>query len=64
MNGVRTRRQAARADKMTEQELVSNGNGKLHEPTEASKETSENIFLFYPNIIGRHRECEGGCSIF
>lgn len=64
MNGVRIRRQAAQADKMTQQEAISIGDGRLHEPTETNKETSENIFLFYPNIIGRHRECEGGCSIF
>ena len=52
MNGVRTKRQAAKADKMAQQDVISNGNGEVHKPTKPSKESSENIFLFYPNIIG------------
>ena len=37
---------------MAQQEVISNGNGGVHKPTRPSTESSENIFLFYPNIIG------------
>lgn len=63
MNGVRTRRQTAQGDKMAQQEVIYNGNGKLHEPTKASNDSSENIFLFYPNLIGMYGESQGGCSL-
>ena len=53
--GVRTRRQAAAEAKQVAEKATMNGhaNGSAgpREPAMVA-ETSENIFLFYPNIIG------------
>ena len=53
--GVRTRRQAAAEAKQVARKATMNGhaNGSAgpKEPAMVA-ETSENIFLFYPNIIG------------
>lgn len=52
--GVRTRRQAAAA-KQEIMKPVMNGhaNGSAHSrSSESESETHENIFLFWPNIIG------------
>ncbi|KAA6412141.1 MAG: CDP-diacylglycerol-inositol 3-phosphatidyltransferase PIS [Lasallia pustulata] len=40
---------------MAQQEVISNSNGGVHKPTRPRKESSENIFFFYPNIIGYSR---------
>lgn len=55
----RTRRQAAKAQNASssssdsEPEVKSNGNGAAHGAADASDNAPrENIFLFYPNIIG------------
>ena len=53
--GVRTRRQAAAEGKQVVEKPTMNGhaNGSANPGRSAAKnETSENIFLFYPNIIG------------
>ncbi|KAI9681091.1 MAG: CDP-diacylglycerol-inositol 3-phosphatidyltransferase [Caeruleum heppii] len=60
MSGVRTTKQRAEEDSLlSESELdgVMNGNGKLHSPSKSRAviESSENIFLFYPNLIGYSR---------
>ena len=58
MNGVRTRRQAAIEADSDEQNQTPNGNinGHAIAPKDISANTKlpENIFLFYPNIIGIH----------
>ena len=56
MNGVRTRRQAAK-DTYSEDEdkpVSGNINGHALSPHDAKlrKDPEENIFLFYPNLIG------------
>ena len=50
MNGIKTRRQAAEED----QKPVNGQNGSIDRARDpaADTELSENIFLFYPNIIG------------
>lgn len=54
----RTRRQAAKAQNTSsssdsEHEVRSNGNGAARGAADASDDAPrENIFLFYPNIIG------------
>ena len=56
MAGARTRKQMAAE---LQQEAAHNGNGKAQETVAslkpASEETTENIFLFWPNIIGYWR---------
>ena len=51
MNGVRTRKQAKEAEEL-KATANGNGNGKV-DYSHPNTEVSENIFLFYPNIIGR-----------
>ena len=66
--GVRTRRQAAAEAKQVAEKATMNGhaNGSVgpKEPAMVA-ETSENIFLFYPNIIGteplNHSMYGNGC---
>ncbi|KAJ4136110.1 phosphatidylinositol synthase 1 (CDP-alcohol phosphatidyltransferase1) [Fusarium equiseti] len=57
--GARTRRQAAKAQGSSsdsEPEVKSNGNGVARDTADASDAAPrENIFLFYPNIIGYAR---------
>jgi CDP-diacylglycerol--inositol 3-phosphatidyltransferase len=50
----RTRRQAAKASNASssEAEVKSNGNGIAHRADVSDDAPRENIFLFYPNIIG------------
>lgn len=55
--GARTRRQAAKvqgsSSSDSEPEVKSNGNGVARGTADASDAAPrENIFLFYPNIIG------------
>ena len=53
--GVRTRRQAAAAAKQVAEKPIMNGhaNGSVgYKKSAVVAGTSENIFLFYPNIIG------------
>ena len=53
--GVRTRRQAARAANQEVQKPMNghiNGSAHPHEPVPLIPQKKENIFLFYPNIIG------------
>jgi hypothetical protein len=57
--GVRTRRQAAAVAKQVQEKPLMNGhangsvNGSAHSKSSTARpEMSENIFLFYPNIIG------------
>lgn len=63
MSGARTRRQAALAaadetptkkgsEPVTEQKVLTNGNGEVHAPLVEANEPKENIFLFAPNLIG------------
>ncbi len=61
MNGVMTRKQAADKSRGEERQQLMNGNGKLHRPAGSRSESvpKENIFLFYPNLIG---ECLCDCS--
>ncbi|MCJ1230158.1 CDP-diacylglycerol-inositol 3-phosphatidyltransferase [Toensbergia leucococca] len=60
MNGVRIRKQKGEASKK-DQKLMSNGHANMHGQPAPEKglssrtESSENIFLFYPNIIGYSR---------
>lgn len=52
MNVVRDRKQKREAEN---QKVIANGNGDLRLKASialAGSEPSENIFLFYPNIIG------------
>lgn len=61
MNVVRDRRQEREAEN---QEVVANGNGDLRPNASivlAGSQPSENIFLFYPNIIGM--SCGGATVI-
>ncbi|KAK3178414.1 hypothetical protein OEA41_000549 [Lepraria neglecta] len=56
--GVRTRRQAAATAEQVPEKPKMNGhaNGSVHPRSSTMRpETSENIFLFYPNIIGYSR---------
>ncbi|MCJ1374077.1 CDP-diacylglycerol-inositol 3-phosphatidyltransferase [Loxospora ochrophaea] len=53
MNGVRTRKQAKEAEEL-KATANGNGNGKV-DYSHPNTEVSENIFLFYPNIIGYSR---------
>ncbi|KAI9880253.1 MAG: CDP-diacylglycerol-inositol 3-phosphatidyltransferase [Pleopsidium flavum] len=57
MNGVRTRRRTAEESRGEERQQLMNGNGKVHGPTGRRRESlpTENIFLFYPNLIGYSR---------
>ncbi|MCJ1367226.1 CDP-diacylglycerol-inositol 3-phosphatidyltransferase [Acarospora aff. strigata] len=57
MNGVRTRNKVAESLSNGGSQHTISGNGKVHEPSEAHSETAstENIFLFYPNLIGYSR---------
>lgn len=50
MNGVRTRKQKTQAAIPATQRL--NGHANLREQGGGTPEAPENIFLFYPNIIG------------
>jgi CDP-diacylglycerol--inositol 3-phosphatidyltransferase len=56
MSGVRTRRQAAAVSTPStptpapREQAIMNGKGSTHKSAE--KESKENIFLFWPNIIG------------
>lgn len=56
-----TRKQAAAASEQEQKPLVQNGNVRTEEPiqdadvTAAATEPQENIFLFWPNIIGYFR---------
>jgi CDP-diacylglycerol--inositol 3-phosphatidyltransferase len=59
MSSVRTRRQAAAVSTPSTpmpaprgQEVVMNGNGSAHHP-EREDHPKENIFLFWPNLIGQ-----------
>ncbi|MCJ1484041.1 CDP-diacylglycerol-inositol 3-phosphatidyltransferase [Schaereria dolodes] len=52
MNGVRTRKQAKGAGA---QQVIANGSGDPRGPLRERPESPENIFLFYPNIIGYSR---------
>lgn len=55
MNGMETRRQSAQAAKGDTPRKIPNGNANGHvEGRNAAGESrpTENIFLFYPNIIG------------
>ncbi|TVY64155.1 CDP-diacylglycerol--inositol 3-phosphatidyltransferase, partial [Lachnellula suecica] len=61
MSSVRTRRQAAAISTLTtpspaprEEQVVMNGNGSAHGAAR-EKQPKENIFLFWPNIIGYTR---------
>ena len=64
MNGspsVRTRRQAAEAAKQANEQPEPNGhlNGSAEPPALVEKsEPQENIFLFYPNVIGKRHSFE------
>jgi len=58
MSGVRTRRQAAAVSAPStpspaprNEQVVMNGNGSAHGPAKEDY-PYENIFLFWPNIIG------------
>ncbi|EKD13991.1 cdp-diacylglycerol-inositol 3-phosphatidyltransferase [Drepanopeziza brunnea f. sp. 'multigermtubi' MB_m1] len=59
MSSVRTRRQAAAISTPStptpapkgEKQVVMNGNGSAHAPAK-EEQPHENIFLFYPNVIG------------
>jgi CDP-diacylglycerol--inositol 3-phosphatidyltransferase len=59
MSSARTRRQAAAISTPTtpspaprEEQVVMNGNGTAHGAVR-EKQPKENIFLFWPNIIGQ-----------
>lgn len=59
MNGVRTRKQTAKVGKIRDEKtIVSDASGKANGYIQTNgrvgkrAESSENIFLFYPNIIG------------
>ncbi|KAF4988477.1 hypothetical protein FGRMN_9728 [Fusarium graminum] len=64
----RTRRQAAKAQNSSsdsEPEVRSNGNGAAHVVADASDNAPrENIFLFYPNLIGYARICLAIASLY
>lgn len=61
MSSVRTRRQVAAGEETPSkirpassepQQIVMNGNGSAHHSDAAAGDERENIFLFWPNIIG------------
>lgn len=52
MNGVRTRKQKTQAAIAGTQRLNGHANPRDHDG--GTPEAPENIFLFYPNIIGEH----------
>ena len=56
MNGVRTRKPIAEKAMDGGSQHMMNGNGKVPSPAGGRSEmaTKENIFLFYPNLIGLH----------
>jgi CDP-diacylglycerol--inositol 3-phosphatidyltransferase len=59
---VRTRRQKAAAAAVDEQP-ASTANGVAHTtstPKKAEKEPQENIFLFWPNLVGKPRSPYAG----
>lgn len=63
---ARTRRQKAAAAALSdESDVPSNGNGAVLTPptgvnvSPAVEEPQENIFLFYPNVIGTYAEGVG-----
>lgn len=56
MNGVRSRRQASAEKKSHKANGSSNGNGNGHAAVAATPDETyprENIFLFWPNVIGK-----------
>jgi len=57
MNGVRTRKPPARLLNGDPQHML-NGNGKVHLPAGDRNDAAEteNIFLFYPNLIGLYSQ--------
>ncbi|KAI9796584.1 MAG: CDP-diacylglycerol-inositol 3-phosphatidyltransferase [Candelina submexicana] len=57
MGGVRTRKQTAGSAPPANGDLLVNGNGSAHSgiTSRASSENPENIFLFFPNLIGYFR---------
>ncbi|KAL1903405.1 phosphatidylinositol synthase 1 (CDP-alcohol phosphatidyltransferase1) [Sporothrix stenoceras] len=58
MNGVRSRRQASAEKKSPKANGSSNGNGNGHAAVTATPDETyprENIFLFWPNVIGYSR---------
>lgn len=52
MDGVRTRKQPAKAANGVEQKV--NGHADSGDRTTAFAEPTENIFLFWPNVIGAY----------
>lgn len=58
MNGVRSRKQTAKGAKAKDEKIAGDANGKANgyintnDLVAKRAESSENIFLFYPNIIG------------
>lgn len=61
MNGVRSRKQTAKGAKAKDEKIAGDANGKANgyintnDLVAKRAESSENIFLFYPNIIGYSR---------
>ena len=56
MNGVKTRKQTAEAARGVKGQLINQSNGSPRgsgPPKENISRNTENIFLFYPNMIGR-----------
>lgn len=58
MNGVRTKKALAKTSLNGDTQRIVNGNGKVHSPARDRSDaaTEENIFLFYPNLIGLYSE--------
>lgn len=56
MNGARTRKPLAEKSLDGDTQHMMNGNGKVHLPAGERNDAApeENIFLFYPNLIGPH----------
>jgi len=59
MSSVKTRKQAAAVASPSTptpvaraEQVVMNGNGAAHGPPAKDEHPKENIFLFYPNLIG------------
>ncbi len=60
MNGVRTRKPPAEKLLNGNTQHIVNGNGKVSSPAGDRDDAAEteNIFLFYPNLIGLYfRDC-------
>lgn len=58
---VRTRRQKAAAAVVDEQPAAANGAAHTTStPEKAEKEPQENIFLFWPNLVGKPRSPYAG----